>query len=485
MSSNNYPKRFEILENDGKVLKFRVDKLTKGLNEYFIKHFANGKDQDEAKKITVPSTLEYPIEESGKHTFSFFNLDPDVDVVPLEDGMDLYEDNEPIWEQDVFVIKQDSYRLSKHRIKTLAENYAPFIFMDPKERYLPASINYLLNKDEDGVIKDESLKVKLTLKLADTKDIEMPYNDLSEVLPYNGDNDSILDTIGLSISRLLNNKTLRDALENRTGDSDNVTLYYSYIPNSEAKQQVVINYHFLYAYDSKMEEEGKTKKTSHIFDRESINIVFKWNESKQDVEGEPEYIIYGAHLDGQTMGSVKKDEKNPDKWKSLQKWKCGRVKVLWKDVYKIDGHPIVAVARGSHAPYPSPGHYAVYLLKRLPMLVEPAQAGKVLVPENIPHDKCRGDELKEVYPYKLKDLELGEITSNSWNSILAYCGCIVDIIGTQNAKFPPFTNRELDIDKWVNGDEKDVIYEWNPAKVEAVGKSDFEDLIESMNSKLA
>ncbi len=102
----------------------------------------------------------------------------------------------------------------------------------------------------------------------------------------------------------------------------------------------------------------------------------------------------------------------------MQKWKCGRVKVLWKDVYKIDGHPIVAVARGSHAPYPLPGHYAVYLLKRLPMLVEPAQAGKVLVLENISHDKCRGDELNEVYPYKLKDLELGEITSNTWNGIL-------------------------------------------------------------------
>ena len=46
----------------------------------------------------------------------------------------------------------------------------------------------------------------------------MPYNDLSEVLPYNGDNDSVLDTIGLSISKLFNNQTLRDALENRTGE---------------------------------------------------------------------------------------------------------------------------------------------------------------------------------------------------------------------------------------------------------------------------
>ncbi len=483
---SNYPKRFEILQNNGTILKIRVGKLVEDLDECFMEYSINGDKQGNTREITtIPKILEYPVSKSGKHTFSFFKYDPDVPFDPLEDGIDLNEDNDPIWEQDIFVIKHDSYRLPKDRIKTLAERYAPFIFMDAKERYLPASINYLLNKKEDGGIKDEALDVKVTLKLADTKNIEMPYNDLSEVLPYNGDNDSLLDTIGLSISRLLDNKTLRDALENRTGDVDNVTIYYSYIPNSETKQQVIINYHFLYAYDSKMEEEGTTKKTSHIFDRENISIVFKWDVSKQDVESKPDYIIYGAHLEGQTMGSVKKDEKNPDKWKSLQKWKCGRVKVLWKDVYKIHDHPIVAVARGSHAPYPAPGHYAVYLMKRLPMLVEPAVADKVLIPGNYLHDKYRSDELKEVYPYKLKDLELGSITSNSWNSILAYCGHIVDIIGTQNAKFPPFTKRELDIDTWVNGDEKDVIYAWDPKKVEKETEDKFVILIDSMNDTLA
>ena len=481
---SNYPKRFEILQNDGKTLKFRVDKLTNGLRDCYIKHLVNEKDQGDAKEIAVPITLEYPIKESGKHTFSFFYYDPDIAVIPLADGTGLDEDNDPIWEQDVFVIKHDSYRLPEDKIKILAEKYAPFVFMDTDERYLPASINYLLNKKDDGGIKEDTLNVKVTLKLADAKDIEMPYNDLSEVLPYNGDNDSLLDTIGLSISKLLDNETLRDALENRTGDSDNVTIYYSYIPNSENKQQVIINYHFLYAYDSKMEAEGTTKKTSHIFDRESISVVFKWDESKQDVESVPDYIIYGAHLEGQTMGSVTKDKRNPDRWKSLQKWKCGRVKVLWKDVSKIKGHPIVAVARGSHAPYPSPGHYAVYLLKRLPMLVEPAQTAKLLVHEKLAHNDYRQDQLKEVYPYKLEDLKLGKITSNSPNSILAYSGYIVDIIGIQNAKFPPFTKRELEIDKWVNGDDKDVIYEWDPKKVDVVVSTQFEDLLDSMNGKL-
>ncbi len=483
--SKSYPRRFEILQNDGNILKISVGELLKGVNECYIKYFINDVDQGSSREISVPETLEYVVSESGKHTFSFYEHDPDQELDALSDGMDLNEDNDPIWEQDVFVIKHDSYRLSRGRIKELAEDYAPFVFMDTNERYLPASINYLLNKDETGGVKDSAIDVNVTLKLSGIKDIEMPYNDLSDVLPYNGDNDSILDTIGLSISKLLDNKTLRDALEKRTGDSENVTIYYSYIPNSKKRQQVIINYHFLYAYDSKLEGEGKTKKTSHIFDRESISIVFKWDESKQDVESEPEYIIFGAHLEGQTMGSVAKDKKNPDKWKSLQKWNCGRVKVLWKDVNKIKAHPIVALAQGSHAPYPAPGHYAVYLLKRLPMLVEPADAGKVLVPEKFSHDKCRGDEIKESYPYKLNDFDLGTITSNSWNSILAYSGCIVDIIGLQNAKFPPFTKRELDVDKWVNGDDKDVIYEWNPEKEEKETKDKFVRLLVSINDKLA
>ncbi len=42
--SNNYPKRFEILESDGKTLKFRVDKLAKSLDECFVKHCINDID---------------------------------------------------------------------------------------------------------------------------------------------------------------------------------------------------------------------------------------------------------------------------------------------------------------------------------------------------------------------------------------------------------------------------------------------------------
>lgn len=213
MSGNNYPKRFEILQNDGKTLRIRIGELAKGLDEYYVKHFINDKNQEDTSKISKSEILQYTIAESGKHTFSFYENDPGEDYDTLPDGIDFHEDNSPVWEQDVFVIKHDTYGLSKERIEELAQKYAPFVFLDDGEQYLPASIAYLLNKDEAGKIKDEDLKVHLTLIFQNTENIHFQYNDLSEVLPCNGEKNSVLDTIGLNIFELLGGDTKRDILE--------------------------------------------------------------------------------------------------------------------------------------------------------------------------------------------------------------------------------------------------------------------------------
>ncbi len=476
MNTSNYPKRFEILENNGNILKFRVGELTRGMDECFMKHFINDEEQGNTREINIPKILEYTVSKSGKHTFSFFKYNPDVPFNSLADGIDTNEDNGAIWEQDIFVITHDSYRLFEGKIETLAEKYAPFVFMDKDEEYLPASLDYLLNRDKNGKIKDENLKVDITLRFPKTKDIHLDYNDLSDVLPFNGHKHSKLDTIGFSVLKLLGHKTKRDALDQRKGEPENVTVYYSFIPNPRKKHQVVLNYHFLYAYDPKQEERGSIKFASHIFDRESISIVFNCDQGNPDVDPKPEFVIYGAHLEGQTMGSGKKEKDGG--WTKLQTWKCGRVKVMWEDVYKIkDNHPCVAVAKGSHAPYPAPGHYAVYFGKRHE---EEAATGKVLCLEGIPVNKDIEKGLKEVINYKLKDLKLGNITSKS---VLAYSGYLVDILGPKDAKFPPFTKRELEIDTWVNGDNKDKIHEWKTSKVEETAKNEFEMLIHSINSR--
>ena len=475
---SNYPKRFEILENNGITLKFRVGELIKGMDECFMKYLINDDDQGITREITIPKILEYTVSKSGKHTFSFYKYNPDVPFDSLADGVDTNEDNGVIWEQDIFVITRDSYKSFEGKIETLAEKYAPFVFMDKGEEYLPASIDYLLNKDKSGKIKDENLKVDITLKFPNkTKDIHLDYNDLSDVLPFNGHKDSVLDTIGFSVLKLLGHKTKRDALDQRKGERENVTVYYSFIPNPHKKYQVILNYHFLYSFDPKQEERGSIKFASHIFDREGISIVFSCDRNNPNVDPKPEYVIYGAHLEGQTMGSVKEEGRE---WKALQTWTCGRVKVMWNDVYKIkENHPCVAVAKGSHAPYPAPGHYAVYLFGK--PQEEQAATGKVLCPEGISVNKDVEKGLKEVINYKLKDLKLGNITSES---ILAFSGYIVDILGPKNAKFPPFTKRELEIDTWVNGDNEDKIYEWKTSKVEEAAKDEFEELINSMNARL-
>ena len=145
------------------------------------------------------------------------------------------------------------------------------------------------------------------------------------------------------------------------------------------------------------------------------------------------------------MGSGKKED---GEWKRLQTWTCGRVKVMWNAVGKIkDNHPCVALAKGSHAPYPASGLLRCLYARKIAS-EEFAGTGKVLCPKGISVNKDVEKGPEEFIDYKLIDLKLGNITSKS---ILAYSGYIVDILGPKNAKFPPFTKREIEIDTWVNG----------------------------------
>ena len=142
---SNYPKRFEILENDGTILKIRVGELVGDLDECFMEYSFNGDKQGNTREITIPKILEYPVSKSGKYTFSFYKYDPDVPFDDLADGIGSNEDNDPIWEQDIFVITRDSYKSFEGKIETLAKKYAPFVFMDERRRIL-ARVNRLFIK---------------------------------------------------------------------------------------------------------------------------------------------------------------------------------------------------------------------------------------------------------------------------------------------------------------------------------------------------
>ncbi len=468
--TENFPRRLGIVKNDGDVLELQVNNLKKGKGKYYVERYVNGKIHDDARLISVPVKLTYPISETGKNTFNFYTDDPKTNPISK------------IWEQDVFVSRMESDGISKETIDNLALKYAPLVLLDGKEEYLPASIAYLQNWDDSSNSPIDDCDVNVTLKIPGIEKISFPYNKLAEVLPYNSHNEAILDTIGFNVFKFYARKTKRDALKGRRGDFDNVAVYYSYIPNSEKKQQIVINYHFLYAYDPKMEAEGDKKKFSHVFDRESISIVFHWDKNKptlisdasvgsgNSLNPKPEYIIYGAHVTGQTIYLI--DDKNipqesidgkkkfkPNNKDKLQTWTAPRIKVNWDEVVRIENHPAVAVARGSHALYPIPGWYYVKQTR----LLEPAMGEKLLAPSHVTLTSVTKGAFNEVLTYQLNDLELGSIksTKESWNRLLAFSGYLVDIVVMKGARFPPFTERELDINKWVNGD----IPVWDSAKI--------------------
>jgi hypothetical protein len=475
--ADNFPRRLEIVRNDGNILELNMNELVEGEKKYYVKMSVNGKTQEEDKLISDPKRMIFPVSETGKHTFTFSTKDTENKT------------NNKVWEQDIFVLKKDPNGLSKETINKLARKYAPFVLLDGKEEYLPASITYLQNwNDKTGKTIDEC-NVNVTLKIPGIEKISFPYNNLAEVLPNNAHNEAILDTIGVNLFKLFARKTKRDALKGRKGDRDNITIYYSCIPNydpnpyfpePEKEQQIVINYHFLYTYDPKMEAENDKRKFSHVFDRESMSVVFRWDKTKptsisdnpdasaDSLNPRPEYIIYGAHVPGQTIYLI--DDKNipqeskdgkkkfkPRNHDKLQEWTAPRLRVNWKDVIKIVHHPTVAVARGSHALYPIPGWYYVEQTR----LLEPAMGKKVIVPPDITLANTMQEEFREIFIYELKDLELGSITSTSWNRLLAFSGYLVDIVVMKGARFPPFTEREIDINKWVNGD----IPVWDSAKI--------------------
>ncbi len=133
---------------------------------------------------------------------------------------------------------------------------------------------------------------------------------------------------------------------------------------------------------------------------------------------------------------------------------------------------------------PAVNDYAVYLTNHS-LFIEPAGAGKALIPPGFSCEKENVNKLESIFSYKLKDLDLGNITSNSWNSILAYSGEIIDILVLQNAKHPPYNERELNINKWINGEGKYEILKWNSDKVENNDKKKFVKFIETIEVNLS
>jgi len=345
-----------------------------------------------------------------------------------------------LWKQLLFV--QTKLRLDREKIDELARRYAPVFVFSRQERYFPVSLETLLTAEE-VMTSDDRMKIKT---IFGREAIPLPH--LGEFMRFNGHADYLLDFNLLSM--------WRSVFAKLGGDPRNATIYYSYVEDPDSAR-FFISYHLIYAFDTKAGIARLTGIGPHVFDRESMTMVFEATE-------EPSSMIISGHLENQTISFLAK----------LKRWTQGRLRVRYDDprTLKVGRHPVVAVAEGSHALYPTSGVYQLSLLKELAGYLD-----KRVMREEIGEDDAGVAEMipeqilapaflrsKRVPHYTLKPLGLSELQSrivedadgyDPHNAFLVFSGFWVDVPGTQNARFPPFTRKITDIVHWV-----DEAYAW-------------------------
>lgn len=344
----------------------------------------------------------------------------------------------PLWRQDLFV--QKAPRLPRERIDELARRYAPVFVFSAGERYFPISFEEMF---EHPLLQscDDAMTLRTVLGKR-----EVPLCELGEFMLVNGHADYLLDFGFFSMK----NSTFAEI----NGTSRGATIYYSYLEDA-ASDRFFINYHLFYTFDAKVGLARLTGIGPHVFDRESMVLVFEGG----DV---PTSMVISGHLENQTVFLFEK----------LKIWNQGRIRVAFDDprTAKLGEHPVVAVAEGSHALYPTSGVYHVSLIREIAGYLHQSILGldpdecrdSAIQPEQIiVPPTCRGASMT---PYRLASLGLDRLTSrvgpgvegrSGHSGYLVFSGYWVDVPGLQNTRFPPFTRKERDIEDWV-----DNAYPW-------------------------
>ena len=423
--SNQIKKMFNIVQNENGRIVVDVSELAREFSGAEITYVFWKGDRTERMTDLIKvdqnkHLIKENVEESGIYKF------------------DLYIGTLQIWSQDIFVEFRDEDQWET--IQHLAEKYSPVVVNHPDEDYFPMKIEEIF----------APLSTEINIKIPSIRGgINIPYSQMNKFMPFNGHSDYLLNMSKENI-KVSSDKDVFN-LRNRQGDFKDADVYYSIL---ERGNKYYINYHFFYAFDPKVTKEIFDK-AAHNFDRESMTVVVD-KESKKAID-----VVFGGHLDSQTMQIIGEDGK------AVQSWKGGRVKVDYAEAYQYEGHPLVFLARGAHALYPvNANEYKVVNGGKVGDLVgatlsEPAGIMKsvrsnfessVLLP-NV------SDIKTGLTKYTLHELPLHRIisTSNDEVGFLAFSGEWVDGYSAWgNAKFPPFTGREGDIVSWVED-----AYEWD------------------------
>lgn len=342
----------------------------------------------------------------------------------------------PLWRQLIFVQKQFSRSLE--RIDQLARKHAPIFVFARNEEYFPVSLETLLRSPKVMARTDS-----MTIKTIFGKEA-IPLSQLGDFLRFNGHADYLLDFNFLTM--------WRSVFAQLGGDPRSATIYYSYFEDPDS-DRFFINYHLIYAFDTKTGIAKWTSLGPHVFDRESMVMVF-------DGDEKPHELIISGHLENQFIFFLNK----------LKMWNQGRVSVPYDDprTLKLGTHPVIAVAEGSHALYPTSGVYQLSLLKEIAghladeeLAAHGFPAGN-LKPEQVIVPPSLAGELLPQYSLKAfrfdclsSRFEHADARRDPYSAFLTFSGHWVDVLGPTNARFPPFTRKVSDIGDWIDG-----AYEW-------------------------
>ncbi len=354
----------------------------------------------------------------------------EVEIVAL-----LEDDAErSLWKQLVF--RQAPPRRTPERIDELARRYAPIFLFSRKEEYFPVDLNELLRHpallespgyvEVKGVVGEERISLR----------------ELDEFLRYNGHSEYLLDQSFFDMDE--------SAFLQIKGEFRKSVVYYSYLEDPGA-DRFFINYHTFYAFDPKTGIAKLLNVGPHIFDRESLTLEFGGDES-------PRRLTLSGHMENQAILFLDR----------LKIWNTGRVSFAWPQPQapSVDNHPIVAVAEGSHALYPSAGLYHISALTELAGHVFPQFLQVKLDADEMPPEM---DSRQSLLPpalasnrfanYELRPLRLDLLQSDPLpaqplydpaSAALVFSGYWVDVPGWINERFPPFSAKEREVVRWID-----------------------------------
>jgi hypothetical protein len=515
-------KRFDIITNDGKILIVDVrglEKVTKSVLSYSMiidEHLVIDK-HNKKDKVKLQELHSHNKQQNGTINDSRIT----IDTASKGSGtytFKIYKGKKIILEQDVYVVVNEGWPeelKDEQYIDQIAVKYSPIVMFNEQEEYFPASVPYLVNKESPTPKVDkETYKIRgrIIIDYIFKRYVSMFNKDFRYImdrLPYWGDRRTSLNLAIIQTRnpfRSFKYRTRSLLAKHRKNEKKNSTIYYSFLREykrdkngvfDEEKNRYFLFYHFLYTFDPKdgkaYKNEGEGKifglrfrmATGHIFDRESMAIVFKGDETGKLT---PVEVVYGAHLADQAIGLM--DPENEGKF--LQEWKVGRVKIGWNDLKstKIGSHPVISIAKGSHAVYPFPGTYNITqrgpISKHKYKLLEEV-AGPT--PGNLDSNILLLDKVLEgenIQNYALLPFKIGRHISSDPNyGFLVYSGSLVDLPMPITAKFPPFTNRERNPVEWVDG-----AHEWrnkdpekDPAELPKLS-TEFENYLKSLKERI-